>query len=130
MTAIAAQFAAGIDQAMSALGVTATFTCNATQSSVSLLAALSDPAFDVDSSGNQIMLAANTWVVLLRTADLQFSGTVYEPAVGDTIAVTAGGFTYTHTVLLPDGLRYCWTWADRFRVRRKLFTKLTSVVAA
>jgi hypothetical protein len=56
------------------------------------------------------------------TAALVFTGTVYEPKSGDS--VTIGDVTYT--VITDDVRRNCWTWADKHRIRRRLFTEITS----
>ena len=55
---------------------------------------------------------------------LMVSGEVYIPQRGDTITEVNGGKTYSYKVLPPDGFKECWTWADRFRIRRRIHCKL------
>jgi hypothetical protein len=126
MSAIASQFAAGIDQAMSSLAVTGTYTRSDTGATLSLQVALAAPQYATLTDPGVMIVSADSWEVLIRTADLVFSGQSYEPRIGDTITVVTGAITRIYATLLPTGERNCWAWADRFKVRRKLFTKLTS----
>ena len=127
MSAIASQFAAGVDQAMAALGMAATYIRADTKATLGLTVAVASPEYGVFAGDSGMLISADTWEILVRVADLLFDGAAYEPQNGDTIVIVAGGFSITHATLIPDGRRFCWTWADRFRVRRKLFSKITSV---
>ena len=44
---------------------------------------------------------------------------------GDTLTLTATGVTETYTIMQGSGQQNCWTWVDRYQLRRRLFTKLT-----
>jgi len=129
VSAIASQFAAGIDQAMSSLGVAGVYTRGDTGASLPLQVALSSPEYEAATESG-VLITASRWDIYLRTRDLAFDGKAHDPRVGDSVVITVGGRNYTYTALVPDGRRFCWTWADRFRVRRKLFTKLTAFVNA
>ena len=122
MSAIASQFAAGVKQSMTQLGVTAIYTRSDTAATVSLTVILATPEYQIVNDSGAVMLAANQWDVLLMTDDLVFGGSAYEPKAGDKMEV--GGVTYVVTV--DEGRRYCWTWADKYRIRRRLFAKITS----
>ena len=119
MSDVASQFAAGVSQAMDALGVPATYTCCGTGASLAVNVALAKPDYQVaEASG--MMLSAEAWELLIAA-----DATAAEPVVGDSVVVSAGGIDTTYTVLLPDGSRYCWMWADRFQVRRRMYVKIT-----
>jgi hypothetical protein len=121
LSSVASQFAAGIDQAMTSLGVYGTYTCGDTEASLTLPVVLSAPGSMVSEGG--VILTAEAWEVRLRASDLVFDGDAYEPVVGDTIAVTSAGVTTTYEVLMPPGQKDCWSWSDRFQVRRIVYVK-------
>ena len=122
MSEISLQFATGVEQAMDHVGVTATYTRKDTEAELSLTVSLVMPAYQVSDDDSVVMVAANCWDVLMMTSDLAFDATLYEPQSGDT--VTVGDRTYT--VAIDEARRFCWTWDDDYRVRRRLFAKLTS----
>ena len=120
MPDIAAQFAAGIQQATEALGSPALYVRCETGAAIFVDVVLASPNYQVaETSG--FMLSAETWELLIVASDLVDAGETIEPAVGDTIKIG----TTTYTALLPDGARNCWTWADRFQTRRRIYVKVT-----
>jgi hypothetical protein len=106
---------------MASLGVSGTYIRGDTEASLAITIILSAPSSMVTEGG--VILTAEAWEVRLRASDLAFDDTVYEPAVGDTVAVTSGGVTTTYEVLMPPGQKDCWSWADRFQVRRIVYVK-------
>lgn len=78
-----------------------------------------------------MLLPSDQWDIVVQTAELAFSGVSYEPQTGDTVAVTSEGKTRTYLVAPREGVeggrRFCWKWADRFMVRRRLLTKLIAI---
>ena len=116
------QFSAGIDQAMTVLGSQATYTQPGSKSSITLPVILCEPNFLTMTGDGPVIIALDNWDILVRAADLVFSGTVYEPRVGDIITIGA----VTYALQLADGNRNCWTWNDKYMIRRRLKTKITS----
>lgn len=112
---------------MMQLGVQAVFTRIDTVATVSLTAIVSDPEYLIESGGSSAMLAGNRADILIRADDLVFNGTKYVPSIGDTVTVTANGTACTYSAFVEDGRRYCWTWADKFNIRRRLYTKITNI---
>jgi hypothetical protein len=122
MSAIASQFEDGVEQAMAQLGVTATYQRCDTSATLSLTVILATPEYQIAGDTSIVMVAADKWDVLLMTADLAFSGTAYDPSIGDTLTIN----NVVYGVMLDDVRRNCWTWADKFRIRRRVFTKIMS----
>jgi hypothetical protein len=116
------QLEVGISQALDMFGNSATYTRADTGASLSLNVMPVEPEYLLSSDGGVIRAAADRWDVLLRTADLTFGGTQYEPKLGDSITVGA----QVYTVLVEDGQHYCWAWVDHDMIRRRLKTKRTA----
>ena len=124
MSTVADQFATAARQLTEAVGVAAVYT-TAAGDTCSLTATLAKPEYEaIPSQG--VVIAASAWEICFLAADLTVGGDAYEPQLGDSVTVSAGGVDSTYAVCFPDDRRYCWTWADRFQCRRKVFTKLTT----
>lgn len=123
MSTFASQFAAGVDQAMGQLASPVTYTPAATpDASISLSATKGDTELVV--SGQVMKLSSEHRDFLVRTKDLVVGGNPYVPQRGDTITEADTGHVYQ--VLMSSGTSYCWTWADKFNVRRRIHTKRVS----
>lgn len=118
----AAQLEAGIDQAIYQFGSSATYCRADTGATVALTVMAVEPEYLLSQDGGAIRAASDRWDILVRTADLAFAGTQYEPQPGDTITIGSN----VYTVLVENGQRYCWTWNDHDMIRRRLKTKRTS----
>lgn len=122
MSAIASQFAIGVAQAMDQLGVTASYVRKSTCAITSLTAIVAAPEYQVNEDQSVMLVASSCWDILVLTSELQFDGSDYDPQPGDTVLVD----DKTYVVSIDDTRRNCWTWADKHRVRRRLFTKIVS----
>lgn len=122
MTTVHSQLDAGVRQIMGQFAETAVYTRKDTAQSVSVSARITEPDYRIANDESLVMLAANRWDAIVMTTDLAFGGAVYEPQPGDTIA--AGSTVYTVTV--DESRRYCWTWIDEHRIRRRIFLKETA----
>lgn len=109
-----------------AFGDTVAYTPTGQTALASLTAIIGPTEVLVDGSV-LVALAHENRDFSIKTSDLIVDGGVYEPRRGDVITEVKGGKTYTYTVLVPSGLEDCWTWADRFRIRRKIHAKLAEV---
>jgi hypothetical protein len=114
---VSSQFAAGVSQAQALVGQTATYACASTAATLTLQVSLMAPQYA--ASDGTIIITTEEWEILIVASDLVFGGSVYEPQSNDTITIG----TSVYSVTMPDGQKNCWTWADRFQVRRKLFVK-------
>lgn len=115
---------------MDQFGSPATYRRADTGATVNLTVMAVDPEYFISGDPGFVRAASDRWDVLLRTADLTFSGTQYEPQSGDTVTIAAPGFTHVYTALVEDDRRYCWTWADHDLIRRRLKTKHTVVAGS
>lgn len=123
MSSIASQLSAGIDQAMTLYGIDGLYTRSDTKVSLPIRVIISVPNYQVAES-DMVILAQEMREALVIAADLKFGNESYEPARGDTIQVSGNGQTYTYQVLVESPKQNCWTWADRYHIRRKIFVKL------
>lgn len=119
MSLIDSQFEIGVTQAMNAMGHVATYIRKDTGESVSLLATLTEPKYQISDENSVVLVASDRWEALIMTSELVFSELEYEPKSGDTLIVD----DLTYTVTISEEIRYCWTWADHNRLRRRLFLK-------
>lgn len=106
-------------QAMKAMGHMATYIRKETGESVSLLAHLMEPKYQISDENSVALVASDRWEALIMTSELVFGESEYEPKPGDTLIVD----DLTYTLTISEEIRYCWTWADHNRLRRHLFLK-------
>jgi hypothetical protein len=85
-------------------------------------------AENVDTDGS-ITVSANSHDFLINAADLQISGVQFEPAEGDRIVDTEGGFAVTYEAMADLG-EPCFRYTDRFRGVVRVHTKQTKRSAA
>lgn len=121
---VATDLSDALDDAFADTGIAYT---PANGAAISGLTAIIGPT-EVLIDGSQIVtLSHENRDFSIKSAALAIAGESYEPQRGDTITEVKAGKTYTYDVLIPDGLHQCWTWADRFRIRRKVHAKLRGV---
>ena len=124
MPEIMEQLMSAQEQAHAEFGEPATYHRADSSAEVAIVPIVSVPRYQLDNG--EVVLAVEHRNFLVRTAELVFAGSPYEPRPGDTVRYTMGGQTMTCTVLVEDARQYCWTWADHHHLRRRIFTKLTA----
>jgi len=87
--------------------------------------AVPGPTTRIVATGEEIALSREERIFGIRASLLAIGGVPYEPRIGDMIAETVNGVTYTYAAMVLDGNKDCWAWADRYRTRRHIHTKLT-----
>ena len=123
MSSFASQLSVGFDQAMTQLGVMATYTRASDQSVLSLMAQTGVPDYRLADGG--VALASESNPIVVSALELTFEEGMYEPCAGDTIQYVSNGYTFTCVVSNDSDSKFCWTWADRYMLRRRIFTKIT-----
>ena len=108
---------------MTQLGVKATYTRASDQSVLTLMAQTGVPDYRLAEGG--VVLAAESNPIVVSALDLIFDGVMYEPRAGDTIQYASNGYVFTCVVSNDTDSKFCWTWADRYMWRRRIFTKIT-----